>query len=120
LINKGNGKFTYQELPAEAQFSPIFGVELMDYDHDGRTDLIMVGNFFDVLPEIGRYDANYGVVLRNRGKNTDGTIAYESINPALSGFFVRGQVRHIAKLKQGQIVLVKNNDQTQVFTLVNK
>jgi hypothetical protein len=120
LINDGKGRMRFQSLPAEAQFSPVCGVQFLDYDRDGRTDLVLTGNFLDVLPEIGRYDASYGVILRNKGKATDGTLNYQFINPSTSGFFVRGQVRHIARLAQGQLILAKNNDKTQVFIMNNK
>ena len=116
----GNRHLTLQSLPAEAQFSSVCGAVFADYDQDGRTDLVLTGNFLDVLPEIGRYDASYGVVLRNKGKTATGTISYESINPAVSGFFVRGQVRHIARLAQGQLVLAKNNDRVQSFSMKSK
>lgn len=119
LVNNGKGKLTFQQLPAEAQFSPVCGVVFTDYDHDGRTDLLLGGNFLDVLPEIGRYDGNYGVVLRNKGKGPGGTVTYESINPTVSGFFVRGQVRRMVRLAQGQLILAKNNDRAQVFNLTN-
>ncbi|GAB4031015.1 VCBS repeat-containing protein [Spirosoma gilvum] len=117
LLNDGKGKLTAQALPNEAQFSPVCGVAFADYDHDGRTDILLTGNFLDVLPEIGRYDANFGVVLRNKGKAANGAITYEFINPAQSGFFVRGQVRHMARLAQGQLILAKNNDRAQVFLM---
>ena len=117
LLNDGKGRLTAQALPNEVQFSPVCGATFMDYDTDGRIDLVMAGNFFDVLPEIGRYDASYGLVLRNTGKTSTGTITYEAINPAVSGFFVKGQVRRMARLKQGQLVVAKNNDRTQIFTL---
>lgn len=120
LRNNGKGALTFQALPTEAQLSPVSSAVFTDYDQDGRTDLVLAGNFLDVLPEIGRYDGAYGVVLRNKGKATNGTIAYESVNPALSGFFVRGQVRHMARLAQGQFVLAKNNDRAQLFTLTTK
>lgn len=117
LLNNGRGQLTYQPLPAEAQFSPICGAAFIDYDHDGRPDLVLAGNFFDVLPEIGRYDASYGVVLHNNGKTPTGGIAYTAINPIQAGFFVQGQVRRLAYLKQGQLILAKNNDRAQVFSL---
>ena len=117
LLNNGKGSLTIQTLPNEAQFSPVCGVVFTDYDYDGRPDLILGGNFLDVLPEIGRYDASYGVVLRNKGKAANSTINYEFVNPAVSGFFVRGQVRRMAQLAQGQLILAKNNDQAQLFTL---
>ena len=117
LINDGKGKLTFQQLPAEAQLSPMCGAQFIDYDHDSRTDLVLAGNFFDVLPEVGRYDASYGVVLRNTGKTKNGTIAYQAVNPNQSGFFVRGQVRRMARLAQGQLILAKNNERAQVFVL---
>jgi enediyne biosynthesis protein E4 len=117
LLNDGKGNLTAQPLPNEVQFSPVCGAVFIDYDNDGRTDLVMAGNFFDVLPEIGRYDASYGLVLRNTGKTANKTVAYEAINPAVSGFFVKGQVRQMTRLKQGQLVIVKNNDRAQIFTL---
>ena len=120
LLNNGKGGLTFQALPKEAQLSPVSGVIMSDYDHDGRMDLILAGNFLDVLPEIGRYDASYGVVLHNKGKAPNGTIRYEAVNPAVSGFFVRGQVRHMAQLAQGQLILAKNNDRAQVFTSIKK
>jgi len=114
LINNGRGKLTFRPLPTEAQLSPIQSVVFTDYDHDGRTDLLLAGNFFDVLPEIGRYDANYGLVLRNRGK-TANNVNYDAVPADKSGFFVRGQVRRMTQLKQGQLIIAKNNDQVQVF-----
>ena len=120
LLNNGKGTFTFQPLPTAAQLAPVAGVVFADYDHDGQTDLLLTGNFLDVLPEIGRYDGSYGVVFRNVGKAANGTVNYIAINPAESGFFVRGQVRHMTRLRQGQLILAKNNDRVQVFTINSK
>ncbi|WP_128546634.1 VCBS repeat-containing protein [Larkinella soli] len=110
LLNDGRGRFTFQALPKEAQLSPVCGIEITDLDNDRRPDLVLTGNYFDVLPEIGRYDASYGLVLLNKGKNV-----WQPLPPTASGFFARGQVRHLKRLKQGQFVLAKNNDRAQVF-----
>ncbi|MFC5409939.1 VCBS repeat-containing protein [Larkinella bovis] len=110
LLNNGKGELTFQPLPEEAQFSPICGIEITDVNGDRKPDLVLTGNFYDVLPEIGRYDASYGLVLLGKGPGT-----WEPLNPTASGFIVRGQVRHLAQLKQGQFVAVKNNDQVQVL-----
>ncbi|RIV22707.1 RNA-binding protein [Fibrisoma montanum] len=115
LLNNGKGQFVFQPLPTEAQFSPVCGVSVTDYDGDGRKDLILAGNFFDVLPEIGRYDASYGLVLRNAGQATGGRLQLTPVNPAASGFFVPGQVRRIRQTRQGQFILAKNNSRPQVF-----
>jgi hypothetical protein len=36
LINDGKGNFILQALPYEAQFSPIRGIEVADFDNDGK------------------------------------------------------------------------------------
>ncbi len=110
LLNDGKGKFTIQPLPKEAQFSPVCGIEIADVDGDKRMDLVLTGNFYDVLPEIGRYDASYGLVLLGKGKGV-----WKPLDPAVSGFIVHGQVRQLARLKQGQFVLGKNKDKVQVY-----
>nr|WP_229313267.1 VCBS repeat-containing protein [Larkinella terrae] len=112
LLNDGKGHFTIKPLPKEAQFSPVCGIEISDLDGDQKPDLVLTGNFYDVLPEIGRYDASYGLVLLGKGKN-----GWQPLNPTASGFIVHGQVRHLARLKQGQFVAVKNNDKVQVLEL---
>ena len=117
FINNGKGQFTYMPLPYEAQFSPICSILLADYDHDGKKDLVLAGNFFDVLPEIGRYDANYGLVLRNQGKGKNGLPAFAVIQPLQSGFYTQGQVRRARITNQNQFILAKNNAQAQVFAL---
>lgn len=109
LRNDGNGKLTYMALPKEAQFSPVCGIEVADVNGDQTPDLVLSGNFHDVLPEIGRYDASYGLVLLG------GPAGWKPLSPAVSGLILRGQVRHLARLKQGQFVAVKNNDNVQVL-----
>lgn len=119
LLNDGKGNFTLVGLPLEAQLSPIFGIVATDYNHDGKTDLLLTGNFFDVLPEIGRYDANNGLLLQNTGKNASGQPTFVPVRPTQSGFAVRGQVRRMKNLRTAQgknyIILAKNRDKVQVF-----
>jgi enediyne biosynthesis protein E4 len=115
LINNGKGDFEMRILPLEAQFSPIYGIESLDANHDGKLDLLLVGNNFDVLPEMGRYDANNGLVLLGNGKGD-----FVLSKPGQSGFFVKGQVRNIKKIKtktQTMVLLGKNNDKMQIFGL---
>ena len=115
LMNE-KGKLTFKALPLEAQFSPIHGIETVDYDNDGKMDLLLTGNYFDLQPELGRYDANYGLLLLNKGKAD-----FAVVPPSVSGFAVRGQVRNMQKVKTKNgkpvFVLAKNNDKVQVFGL---
>ncbi|GAB3321401.1 VCBS repeat-containing protein [Larkinella ripae] len=112
LLNSGKGDLIFQPLPKEAQLSPICGIEIIDVNGDQKPDLVLTGNFFDVLPEIGRYDASYGLVLLGQGQGR-----FEPLGPTASGFIVHGQVRHLARLNQGQFVAAKNNDRVQVYKL---
>jgi hypothetical protein len=113
LINDGKGNFSLQALPYQAQYSPIRGIEVSDFDHDGKIDILLAGNFFDSLPEWGRFDATYGLMLQGLGK---GKFAVKTSQK--TGFKTMGQVRKmaIAKGKGGNfVVLAKNNDKAQVF-----
>ncbi len=113
LINDGKGNFSLQALPYEAQFSPIRSIEVSDFDHDGKVDILLAGNFFDSLPEWGRFDAMYGVMLKGLGQGK--FVAKPSKE---TGFQTRGQVRKMATVKSkggNFVVLAKNNDKAQVF-----
>ncbi len=115
LINDGKGNFELKALPYAAQFSPISAIEIGDFDKDGIIDIVLAGNFFDVLPEWGRFDANYGLFLKGKGKGE-----FQTIQSKDSGFKSMGQVRKMYKLKTNGnnevLVLAKNNDNAQVFS----
>lgn len=106
---------TFLPLPRLAQLAPIYAILPYDYDGDGRVDLLLAGNNYDVLPELGRYDALRGLVLRNTGKNV-----FDVKSPAKTGFWAEGQVRAMRLVGQGQIVLGINNDMSQVLKAVKK
>jgi len=103
-----------QALPLEAQYSPVFGIDTLDYNQDGNLDIFLTGNFFDVLPEIGRYDANYGLLLQGHGKGK-----FSAVKHPQTGLQVHGQVRKtkqiIGSANQPLIILAKNNDTLQVL-----
>ena len=116
LINKGGEQFELKPLPIQAQLSPVYGILIDDFNHDGKVDILLAGNFFDVLTELGRYDANYGLLLTGQGNG-----AFVAGKPEQNGFFVRGQVRRMATVRSvggaQRIVLAKNNDKAQVFAV---
>ncbi|GAB2550845.1 VCBS repeat-containing protein [Spirosoma aerophilum] len=116
LINDGKGNFTRKALPVQAQTSPIHAILIHDYNGDGNPDILLAGNFFDVLTEVGRYDANYGLLLTGTGESD-----FVATAPNQTGFFVRGQVRQMRQVSglQGKqyIVLAKNNDKAQLFAV---
>ena len=121
LINDGTGKFTRLALPVQAQTSPIRAVLTGDYNDDGRVDILLAGNFYDVLSELGRYDANYGLLLLGSGKGPDGNPTFAATKPEQTGFFVRGQVRQMRTMRSAGgrdlVIVAKNNDKAQVFSI---
>ncbi len=89
FINSGS-KFQLKELPLEAQFSPVFAVASLDYDKDGKKDLILGGNTSQGRLRLGKYDANYGLLLKGDGKGS-----FMTIPQIQSGFRLTGDVRSI-------------------------
>jgi len=93
-INDGKGNFTFQALPMSAQLSAVTSIAVTDIDGDGRPDLILAGNIFDLQPQFGRLDANDGVVYLNRGGK-----GWEELDNEHSGIALRGMVRDLAILQ---------------------
>ena len=114
FINKGDGKFDKQPLPAEAQFSPVYAILVDDFDKDGWKDILLAGNMFGLKPELGRYDANYGVFYKGLPHNK---LVYKS--PANTGFFYKGEARDLISIENAThkelIFLARNNDSLLIF-----
>lgn len=118
VVCYGNGKggFTIKDLPANLQLAPVFAFKKMR-SAAGGNQYISGGNFFDVIPYEGRYDAQ-PLALFNANKK-------DSINylhqPLLSG--VKGQVRDVKWLrtaKHGPVLLVaRNNNSLLLFKPTN-
>jgi enediyne biosynthesis protein E4 len=111
--NNGDGSFTLVPLPREAQIAPIYGILAQDLEGNGKTDLLVAGNFDGVKPEIGRMSAGYGLLLRGDGKGD-----FSAVRVQQSGFVVPGQARDIKRLRtrNGYLyVVARNNDRPLVF-----
>ncbi|MGE5142050.1 MAG: VCBS repeat-containing protein [Acidobacteriota bacterium] len=111
--NNGDGSFTLEPLPREAQIAPIYAILAQDVEGRGKADLLVAGNFDGVQPEIGRMSAGYGLLLRGDGKG-----GFTPAGVRQSGFFVPGQARDIKRVRtrSGDIyVVTRNNDRPLVF-----
>ncbi len=109
--NQGNGNFVLKALPTEAQLSPIFAFATGDFNEDGKPDVLATGNWHDLQPSMGRYDASFGVFLENDNKG-----GFKSKEPADSGFIVPGQGRDIKILRSHLIIVARNGLPIQLFT----
>ncbi|RYG04282.1 MAG: hypothetical protein EOO02_06470, partial [Chitinophagaceae bacterium] len=108
FINDGNLNFELKALPWEAQLTSYRDAVVVDANKDPLPDLLLVGNYFDSNTEMGRYDADMGTILINKG---NGEFKVETLNGAV----VKGQSRHAVKLSNGMIVIGRNNDSTVVL-----
>ena len=113
FINDGKLNFTIKALPPEAQFSPMRDAVFLDVDKDNNTDILMIGNYYENNIEMGRYDADFGTVLINKGKG--------NFKPStLNGICIKGESRHIRPIQiknSTAYIISKNNDTSQVFSI---
>ncbi len=108
LVNEGNLNFKTVKLPAQAQFSPVYAIGSGDFDNDGDIDLVLGGNLYNTKPEVGRYDASFGLYL----ENIDG-LTFKS-HKGGKGFFLKGEIRDI-KVNGHRIIVSRNNDSLAIF-----
>jgi hypothetical protein len=114
LENTGNGKFKMKVLPNEAQLSALNDIIIEDVDGDNNPDILAAGNLFNVEVVTPRNDAGAGIILKGDGKGN-----FTVITPAVSGFFVPGDVKSMALVhlnNNNKIILIgNNNDRLQIL-----
>lgn len=88
-----DGKFREKELPLEVQYSPVFTITPLDYNNDGNIDLLFCGNINKARLRFGKYDANYGMLLKGDGKGR-----FKYITQQESGFRLKGDIRSVISI----------------------
>ncbi len=111
--------FIGEPLPVRAQLAPMYAVELADLTGDGRPEIVMGGNLYEVKPQAGPYDASRGVVLIWDER----TGSLQSLPPDQSGLNVEGEIRGIQKLDgpqgtPGRILIVRYHESPLMFNVV--
>lgn len=115
IQNLGNGKFKVVPLPLSAQFSTVNAILTEDFTGDGEVDVLIAGNFYHPNIQMGRYDASYGLLLKGNGHGN-----FKSVPAYQSGLSLKGQVKHLVKLRHGAetvYLAVRNNDTVMAFSL---
>jgi len=93
FLNKG-GKFTATKLPLQADFSMVTNIIAKDFNRDGKTDLLFLGNHADNRLKLGNLDANYGCLLTGDGKG-----AFNYVSQSDSGLSIKGDVKSAVEIK---------------------
>ncbi|MFZ9261780.1 MAG: VCBS repeat-containing protein [Chitinophagaceae bacterium] len=104
FINDGKLNFTLKELPASAQYSTYKTATKIDHQ------IMLFGNYFYNNVEIGRQDADYGVMVSS---------SKQILKAKQLNVLVNGQVRKTApiKIKNRQAyILAKNNAALQIIS----
>jgi hypothetical protein len=115
FYNKGKGNFIKKPLPMRAQLSSVYTILVSDFNNDKHKDLFLGGNFYGVKPEVGRYDASYGVTLLRNPKTANG---FNYLSPQQSGLYISGEVRDAKEFKmkgKDVVIVARNNDKMKVF-----
>jgi hypothetical protein len=107
FVNEKN-KFIPHTIPYQVQLAPVFDMIIDDFNHDGRKDVLMAGNFLYAETETGEMDAGNGTLLL---QNEDGTFRY--IPNVEHGFWAQGEVRELKKvlLANGEQAILTGNNQ---------
>lgn len=99
--NLGDGTFEMHQLPNEVQFAPIMDIQIVDIDGNGESELITLGNHYDMEVETVRLDASIGKVL----KINDGL---QPVPALQSGLYASGNAKASAVI--GKYLIIGNND----------
>ncbi|WP_083261328.1 VCBS repeat-containing protein [Crocinitomix algicola] len=98
--------FEVKALPAYSQMGPINKTLVDDFNGDGFTDALIVGNNYSVEVETMRYDGGRGCLLLG-----DGTGKLKALSPKESGFFENNDTKdmEIVNFNGKDIVITVSN-----------
>jgi hypothetical protein len=116
LQNNGNNGFTVIALPLDAQVSALHGIIPIEFDTDGKKDILIGGNLYPFRVQTGPLDASIGMVLKGNSNGQFIPLSY-----AQTGLLIDGDVRNMISLKTKNgtaIVAAKNNGKIQVLRRV--
>lgn len=118
IFNNGDGTYTVQPLPAEAQYSPVRSILADDFDGDGHKDLLLSGNFYGTKSEEGRYDANHGLLIKIEADRQ-----FRVMPSSQTGLNIKGAVNQATLMNAAgnsaggkkRVVFAINNERIQVY-----
>lgn len=116
LQNDGDGKFTLQKLPMQAQVSLLCGMSVSDFDDDGNLDIVINGNDYGTEVSTGRYDALNGLMLKGNGNGT-----FTPLSILQSGIYIPGDGKSLVQLRNNKneclLAAAENRGPLRIFKL---
>jgi len=104
-VGNGKGSFIMQDMPSQLQAAPVFAFQKAA-SSNGANNYLLGGNFFDVIPYEGRYDAQPLNLFAIDSKNKVVAIPQQNL------LGLKGQIRDIKWLrtaKGNELVVAQNN-----------
>lgn len=93
FLSQADGKFAVTPLPVQAQYSPVYAIRVLDANADGNADILLCGNNSHTKLRLGKFDANYGILLTGDGRGN-----FKYVNQLISGLDLRGDVRSVLQV----------------------
>jgi len=113
--NQGDNTFKKHQLPFMAQISSVNDIAVDDFNNDGYTDVLLVGNNYNINTQLGKLDASHGLILLNNKKG----FFYESLD---QDFDISGEARNIDKLSinNEMFYVISINNDVPIFIKLHK
>ncbi len=112
----GNGNFDIQDLPATLQMAPVFAFQKAFLNKEKEQAYVAGGNFFDVIPYEGRYDAQplsiFSITRDNKIKHI----------PQQDLMNIKGQIRDLKWIRmndQRNLLMIARNNDSMIFMQLN-
>ncbi|MDQ2718341.1 MAG: VCBS repeat-containing protein [Bacteroidota bacterium] len=111
LYGDGKGSFSIKDLPIQLQLAPVFSFQKTETMSPGNSYL-SGGNFYNVIPYEGRYDAQALALFQSDKNNSVRYVPQINLSDA------KGEVRDIKRLhtaKYGDVFIVARNNDSLMF-----